>query len=455
MDVPTDQKVKCQESLRPPVRHLEHLQRRPAAVLLTLIVSMLALIGCSESRRPAASTPVDEEVIVVASDTADASEDVPQPPAHSEANTRTEPQRATAPAHAKSQPQIAETVTGPRRRLPDDRPDINEQRLQAAGIRVERGRRLILLTDLPPQETAGLCQLADRLFDKLERDLGPLPPAADSSEFQVTGHLIGDASRFASIGLMPGAALTFRHGRHVNYRFWMNNPDTAYYRRHLLLHEFTHCFMTCESGMTDIPPLWYIEGMAEYFATHRLEVDGSVTFAVMPGSYEGFEGWGRVSELQRVAGLDAESIGSDQPPQIPRIHQVMRESVNSQQDVDYAWWWAVCWMLQNHPQYAEDFAEFRTRQQRAPFLQTARSFLQQHKSTLAVDWLLFVESLESGFRSEREFSRIPADRWTLNSEKSRSLTIRPDAGWTSTGLQMQAGEQVQITAQGRYAMNQP
>lgn len=454
MAVPTDQKIRGRACRLPVAQHRHHA-RLPCRSLLTLLLLVAILSGCGDAKKREPSDVVEEEVIVVASGQAAAPDnelpqqkDVPSdtpPTAKNETNTVPTP----------AQPQNSETVTGPRWRLSDDRPDINERRLQAAGIRVERSQRLILLTDLPSEQTVGLCQLADQLFEKLEQDFGPLPAAADGSAFQVTGHLIGETERFASIGLMPAAELTFRHGRHVNYQFWMNNPDSDYYRRHLLLHEFTHCFMTCESGMTDIPPLWYIEGMAEYFATHQIDVDGSVAFGVMPSSYEGFEGWGRISELRRVARLDAEAIAAGRPPDIEKIGYVMREAVTSQQDVDYAWWWGVCWMLQNHPGYAEDFAQFRTHQRRAPFLQSVRDFLQQHESTLATDWLLFVESLESGFRPAGEFAVARTDQWTLNAAKMRSVSVRPEKGWMSTGLHVNAGERVRIRAQGRYAMNEP
>ena len=140
--------------------------------------------------------------------------------------------------------------------------------LKQAGIKRYESRRLVLLSDLPAEKVAHLPTLADELFECLEKHFGGLPPAGDDSEFQVTGCIIGDEAKFRAAELMRAGQFTINHGRHFNYRFWMYDVENDYYRRHLMLHEFTHCFMSCESGMNNLPSLWYFEGMAEYFATH-------------------------------------------------------------------------------------------------------------------------------------------------------------------------------------------
>ena len=44
---------------------------------------------------------------------------------------------------------------------------------------------------------------------------------------------------------------------------WLHDQPTAYYRRHLLLHEGTHVFMA--SFLGGCGPGWYMEGTAELF----------------------------------------------------------------------------------------------------------------------------------------------------------------------------------------------
>ncbi|MGV2333399.1 MAG UNVERIFIED_CONTAM: hypothetical protein LVR18_04465 [Planctomycetaceae bacterium] len=134
-------------------------------------------------------------------------------------------------------------------RLPDDRPPLDTAALNAAGLTLLKSRHLLLVTDAPAEDVYGLPDLADEFFAALCKTLPPLKPAADGSEFQVTGFLMEAPERFQQAGLLPDEKFVIRHGRHLGYRFWMRNQPSAYYRRHLLLHEFVHCWMMCEAGM--------------------------------------------------------------------------------------------------------------------------------------------------------------------------------------------------------------
>ena len=76
------------------------------------------------------------------------------------------------------------------------------------------------------------------------------------------------------------------HQRHFDRpEFWLYDQPTAYYRRHLMLHEGTHVFMV--SFLGGCGPGWYMEGTAELFGTHRLdEQSGQLTLRIMPRSRE-------------------------------------------------------------------------------------------------------------------------------------------------------------------------
>ncbi len=338
------------------------------------------------------------------------------------------------------------------RRIADDRPPLNEKRLQANGISRYDGRRLILLSDLPADKVTHLPALADQLFAALEAHFGPLPPALDGSEFQVTGHLMADENRFQAAGLMPPAGYTFRQGRHLDYQFWMYDQTEDYYRRHLLFHEFVHCFMTCESGMQDIPPLWYIEGMAEYFATHRLAPDGQsvarAEFAVLPDGFEGFEGWGRISELKRQFRRSSTSTSETLP--IPSLPEVMPNTVaNFQADDQYAASWALCWLLQTHPKYESVFDALKKLRRRDKFIRQNAAILDAVEDQLRIDWLLTVEDLEEGFDAKRSF---PVHQNVASAGISQ-LKVQASYGWQDSGLRVSSGNSVRITCDGRFSVN--
>ncbi|MGB4707239.1 MAG: hypothetical protein WBH28_02145 [Fuerstiella sp.] len=434
--------------------------------LAILIATPLLLAGCSSETAPTTAP----ESPTATTDTSQPSAVPDSAPAVVKPSTPAE-HKPTPPAqHAANRPQAAgvkdvslptrqpQTVPPTKWRLPDDRPNINEARLQAAGIKVYRSKRLILLTDVADEIVAEIPAYADALYERLESHFGALPAATDNSEFQVTGHLIADETRFQAAGLMPQNGFTFKHGRHLNYQFWFYDSEFPYYRRHLLFHEFTHCFMTCESGMLNIPALWYIEGMAEFFATHKIRESNRIEFGILPEQFEGFDGWGRISEIRRsfqqrsVPPVDA----SDQLS-IPILADVMpNQIINFQQDSQYVTSWALCWLLNAHPQYRQLSSPLKSMRTRAEFGAVAERLRDENQPQLGIDWLLTYESLLEGFDVDRSFPIHRSPAYSLNeidAETPKTLTLQADRGWQDTGLRLSPGESVRITCSGRYSVN--
>lgn len=358
----------------------------------------------------------------------------------------------------------------PAQRLSDDRPPLNEPLLQANGIHVLRSRRLVLLTDLDPEAVQNLPPLADQLFETLEAALGKLPSAIDSSEFQVTGCIMAARERFEACQLLPTAELTIKHGRHFNYRFWMFNPESDYYRRHLMLHEFVHCFMTCVGGMNDIPPLWYTEGIAEYFSTHHVvEGDLPAQFGVMPSDVKLFPGWGRISEIRRsfVGRPSAEVV----PGGFISLDAVFYpESTLFDQDSQYAHAWAVVWYLFNNPRWAGMRDQLKPLRRRLEFEQAIGGLSKREEEKLAIEWLLFLDSVCEGFDTDRAFpdwgaaARIaedsPLDSPTGQSSAGQSLagpfelSVEAAKSWQCIPLAIPQGTVLRLTASGQAILGE-
>ncbi len=87
-----------------------------------------------------------------------------------------------------------------------------------------------------------------------------------AADWRIRGCLMREKRPFAACGLLPAGLPPFRHGFSRGRQLWLNEQPTAYYRRHLLLHEGTHAFMDAMFG--GCGPPWYMEGMAELLATH-------------------------------------------------------------------------------------------------------------------------------------------------------------------------------------------
>ncbi|MFM7038953.1 MAG: hypothetical protein ACKO2L_14665 [Planctomycetaceae bacterium] len=343
-------------------------------------------------------------------------------------------------------------------RLPDDRPPIDPTALDAAGLRLLRSRHLLLVTDAPAEDVNGLPELVDSFFTEITKSLPPLKPAADGGEFQVTGFLMEAPERFQQAGLLPDEKFVIRHGRHLGYRFWMRNQPSAYYRRHLLLHEFVHCWMMCEAGMRDIPPLWFTEGLAEYLATHSVTTTAPPRFGILPASQTGFEGWGRITQIREQAfgriGFPVESL----PPADSGLvlEDVLFPTDNTfLSELKYAQAWTLVWLLNSHPELHTRFAAVNQARSGQDF---QSAFAKVDKATierLAVVWLLILDCLEEDFDQQRSFPELDPKwkTWTPGSSDV-TLQVAADRSWQPTGIFTESATSLVISATGRCTLHQ-
>lgn len=342
-------------------------------------------------------------------------------------------------------------------RLPDDRPQLNRDKLLDEGLQVLESEHLILVTDLPLESVADLPPLADALFRSLEQRLGALAPDMAAKTFQVTGFLMNARDRFERAELLPPEQYPIRHGRNLGYRFWMNNQTADYYRRHLLLHEFVHCFLMCEYGMTDIPPLWYTEGIAEYFATHELNKDIAASkFGVLPSAVASFEGWSRIAEIQRHFSLHPS--GPNELPKIVPLQTVMNPpDATFVEDLQYAHAWALVWLINHHPELQSDFAPVAACRTWQQFQDALARVPESTWTQLNQIWPLYLDGLKE---AEVAAVRFPAVR-ALTSPESKGgsslpleFTLEAGQEWVSTGLGLTTGQEIMIECKGRCIVEQ-
>jgi hypothetical protein len=297
---------------------------------------------------------------------------------------------------------------------------------------------LILYTDLPSSEEV------DRLptiFDQAVPQWAEyfrIEPAKTTS-WQAQAYLIGERRRFDALGLMPpGGNDQFVNGISIGARLWLYDQPTAYYRRHLLLHEGTHAFMATLLG--GCGPGWYMEGTAELLATHRLdEQTGKLTLRIMPRSREEVPMLGRIK-------LVRDAFASDRTLTFP---EVMRIDNRRQLDNEsYAWTWAAARWLDSHPRYGDRFRELRQHVRSPNFNQIAERAYADDWPELLAEWQAFVATLDYGF----DFKRTPIEFQPGRplGGASRRVTIAADRGWQSSGVLVETGKTYRIVASGRY-----
>jgi hypothetical protein len=326
-------------------------------------------------------------------------------------------------------------------RLPDLRVRHDDARLRSLGITSTQSKRLKLYTDVPAERVQSIGPAVDALFVALTEYFGPLPPARDGSDFAVTGYLMADKTRIRNAGLLPDNLRPFLNGRHRGLEFWVNEQDTDFYRRHLVLHEFTHCFMYSPDDVQI--PAWYAEGMAELFGTHRIDAEGHYHFRVMPDRPDHFEGHGRIPIIRSETAAhrwkslgEVERIAPDEFLQTPA----------------YAWSWAACAFLDGHPRYSRKFRDLGRHTTGVEFGPALRALFAVCGDELRTEWSLFTHELQFGFDLSRAAIDFKAGKPLEGEASSNSVDVAADRGWQSSGVLVQAGTEYEVSATGEVTL---
>ena len=339
--------------------------------------------------------------------------------------------RQTITAPSDSNVSVSPVRATPKRPRP-----IDEARARREGIRKLTGKHLTLFTDLPSEPEI------DRLpaiFDAAVPQWCAYFKISQTvvADWQVRGYLMGDRTRFLETELIPRGFPMFPNGFAEACDLWLVEQPTAYYRRHLLLHEGTHCFML--SWLDGGGPPWYMEGVAELLATHA-DADGVLRLGHFPRDRSEVPMLGRIKRIQDYVAAQP-ALGIDEILSFgPRAHWNNPDA--------YAWCWAACALLDRHPRYQRPFRQLRHHVRSDRFNQQFASLFAELAEPLKVEWQLFASSLVHGHDVEatamdfRTGEALP-DAW----QQRRIVATR---GWQNSGWWLEAGETYEIRARGRF-----
>jgi len=313
----------------------------------------------------------------------------------------------------------------------------NEKRLAEAGIRRIPGKRLDLYTDLP----------ANPAIDELPRIFElAIPqwceffgvPEEKVGTWKLTGYLMRASDTFRAVDAIPAWMPTIQNGYAYGDELWVMDQSTDYYRRHLLLHEGTHAFMSHFLG--GIGPPWYGEGVAELLGTHRWQ-DNQLTLRYLPQAPEEVPGHGRIKIVR-----DDFAAGRARS-----LEAVFQYDAKAHLDVQpYGWCWAAASFLDAHPATHESFRAVKEHA-RDGGLDFTRHFLEpvaEDWNRISEDWQLFISQAEYGYDVVRASVRHKASE-PLQGDEVR-VKIAVDRGWQSTGVQLKEGVAYEIAAVGKY-----
>lgn len=323
-------------------------------------------------------------------------------------------------------------------------PTLDESQLPGLGIQKYAGRHLVLYSDLPATpEITELPAIFDLAVPQWCQYFSIDPQRA--KDWKIAGYLIGDRTKFQRAGLMPDNLPEFLNGYNRGAELWLYEQPSAYYRRHLLLHEGTHGFMAWSLRGTGPP--WYMEGSAELLATHRWEA-GQLTLGIFPASKELVPEWGRIKLIKD--GLRAGTAKS--------LSEIMAYDDRAHLKVEpYAWCWGACAFLDGNPRYRERFRQLKQYAvDRGPgFSERFVGWFREDGHLLWREWQWFVVNAEYGYDLGREsFVTAAAPPRDLPVPTGGSFTVAADRGWQSTGWVLAAGTRYALKAEGRFEVGQ-
>jgi hypothetical protein len=320
---------------------------------------------------------------------------------------------------------------------------VDDARAAAAGINKLSGKRLTLYTDLSGMEIDRLPAIFQQAFPQWCKYFGV--KEGDLPAWQMTGFLMKDKARFVDAGLLPSELPPFDHGFSWNGVMWLYEQPSDYYRRHLLLHEGTHGFMNTVLG--GCGPTWYMEGMAEYLATHRWH-DGRLTLGYMPHNRDEVPQWGRIRLIQ-------DAVAQRRALRLKAVTELV-PGKHGENDL-YAWCWAAVTLLDRHPRYQERFRQLFRFVEDPKFNERFYRLFEPDWEELCEEWQLFVANLEYGCDVARlavDFTPGKISPLPLGDGPGvravDAVTVAADRGWQNSGLRLEAGVKYRLTASGRY-----
>lgn len=309
----------------------------------------------------------------------------------------------------------------------------------APGFSRISGKHIDVITDLP-----------------LDDDLRELPAVFDAAmegwcrvfelpleqveAWRVEAFVMRDRQRFVAAGLLPKAISTFINGFQLGDRLWVNDQPSAYYRRHLLLHEGTHWIMSRKYG--GLGPPWLAEGMAEWLGTHRWDGQ-TLEMGIIPTSNEEVPYWGRTKTIQ-----DQLAAGV-----APSLETILRYSNTAhQQQEAYVWSWAAVVFLKHHPDTAEIFAQLLQHAWHGSDDANRWLFSQLRPAwpRIREQWQATLSDLDYGFDPQRGLWKLSTKPRPLSA--AQTVVVDATTGWQASGIAVAAGTRIRVHASGEYSV---
>ena len=315
-----------------------------------------------------------------------------------------------------------------------------EKNINKPGIRILRGKHLILYTDIPQsKEIDELPEIFDAAVPLWCEFFRIDPKLADN--WKMLGVLVEDFKNFDGTPLLKEVP-ALRHGYSIGQLLWIREQKSNYYRRHLLLHEGVHGFMNNFFGFCG--PRWYMEGLAELLGTHNWDDEKrTLSISWMPQNRDEIQLWGRIRLLQQFIrkneGLTLETV----------LTMPFNESDDT---YSYAWCWGAASFLNGHPLYKNMLRDYAPDISDKDFTQRFIDGLNSKENgRFRSDWINYISDIEYGYDFEHSAIKSFTSGKRFGNQ-AETLEIRSDSGWQNSGFLVEKGKSYTFTAIGRFQL---
>jgi hypothetical protein len=315
---------------------------------------------------------------------------------------------------------------------------IDLQRVADNGIRKIEGKHSTIYTDVKVRDSI---EELPAIFDAAVPQWCAYFSVEEerTKPWKMNTFLIRDKERFRKAGLIPDDLPEFPAGINRGHEIWFFVQPDDYYTRHLLLHEGTHAFMQWFGNGVGAP--WYAEGMAELLGLHRWE-NGELKIGFRISDTSQSAGWGRPKLIKDWVTANDKGLNDKS------LQDVLLTPNRAFADVEnYAWCWAACEFLGQHPLSKDRFGELQKHVFRSPE-SFNRRFLRTYAEEMNIlerDWAWFIRELDYGY----SVSRGAISELRLSDEE-KHYELKSDRSWQYLNQQVKAGQKYRVTAKGRF-----
>lgn len=292
---------------------------------------------------------------------------------------------------------------------------------QPGSPREIRSAHFLLHTDASDRQGKMLLDKLETMYRLVSRYFGRRPGNP------IECYVVHDLNRWPP-KIFPAAALkkiSEPSGITISRRLGNRSQSVVYAcdKHSIVQHEAVHAF--CAQAFGSTGPTWYAEGMAEM------------------GNY-----WKENQQGVNIPPAVITYLQNTSPKPLLQIVQTNQITGDSWQA--YAWRWALCYMLANNANYADDFRDLGIGLMLGRPGVSFENTYGQVADQVSFEYDFFVRRVDNGYRVDlcdwdwkRPFKAIPRGQ-------RRSFKVEAGRGWQATGVKLSAGESYDFVSRGEW-----